>query len=954
MGRHSLRAAAIVSVLLGAVPDATAQTRPASTDSAIRGRIEIAIKDDAGQPIASLKIEASGLTRASTLTTAAGIGYLAELPAGTYTLQVGRPGDAVFTFRDVLVDATRPIAMRITIRGAAATAEFDDPLNVGATVVRDLSVSTTFVPGEMHAAPTSRDPWGLIQQVPGVVFDRPNVGGLEPQQPNLVVKGAFTPEHVWTLNGIPITDMNAIGLSPTYYDFDALQRVSVTTGGADVRRATVGAGIDLVTGSGTRQRRADGRMYFSPGALQSENVTGDLTGQVPVLRRLDRSVDAGFDAGGPLRGDKLFGWFGYAVWGPRLDVSSFNPETQSYDTFVEDHTTVHDVSARAAWKPAGATRLGLTYFLGAKTRTGRDAGATRTAETTVKQTGPVHVVGVEWQKLASPSLWYAFRYGHVQHRLTLEPAGGRDAVAFLDDAGVWHDTFRADTAKRPQDSAALEGIARLAGQTLMFGGGWRRASVDALSTWPGGQLDQHVGYPIMFAQAVRDLATKGHTDYLHANVADTIRAGSLTLTAGLRLDRQAGSIDAVGVGANALAPAELPAASVAAQSNAIVWTTASPRLNASIALTPQTTLRGSYGWFATQMPSDLAAQIGGLPLQSIAFFSVADRNGNQIFDPADTSAFVGTDVFATRIGDYATPRTEEATASIDRDVAPGITVSATYTWRRWSRLNWVHIPGVTGSDFIQSATFSGDRDPVGAFSVPVFAVNVTSLPDDLAPARVFESRDGYRQQYNGVELGATFRMSGWTGRLSISGGAAREHFDSVDAVADPTPVVPGGTLFNPNGSNLSGGLLVRDTTGTPEQGIFLTSPAFQWSLTANGPLAWDVRLGLNVSGRQGFPAVYFRSLLPGSADATSPSGKSVLLQPDVEAIRLPAINLLDLRFSRDVRAGGRTFTVDVDVFNLFNRATPIVRGFDLRLASFDRVLETTAPRVVRFGVRFRL
>ena len=82
----------------------------------------------------------------------------------------------------------------------------------------------------------SRDPWVVLQTVPGIIVDRVNVGGAESgQQSNYQAKGANGDQNTWNMDGIAITDMAALGSSPTYYDFDMFQEMQVTTGGADSR-----------------------------------------------------------------------------------------------------------------------------------------------------------------------------------------------------------------------------------------------------------------------------------------------------------------------------------------------------------------------------------------------------------------------------------------------------------------------------------------------------------------------------------------------------------------------------------------------------------------------------------------------------------------------------------------------------------------------------------------------
>ena len=46
--------------------------------------------------------------------------------------------------------------------------------------------------------------------------------------------------NTWNLDGVNITDMSALGSSPTYYDFESFQEVQASTGGSDVTATTPG------------------------------------------------------------------------------------------------------------------------------------------------------------------------------------------------------------------------------------------------------------------------------------------------------------------------------------------------------------------------------------------------------------------------------------------------------------------------------------------------------------------------------------------------------------------------------------------------------------------------------------------------------------------------------------------------------------------------------------------
>ena len=168
------------------------------------------------------------------------------------------------------------------------------------------AVSTTITNEELQNIPSARDPWVVLQTVPGIIVDRVNVGGSESgQQSNYIAKGADTGDNTWNLDGIPITDMNALGSTPTYYDFDMFQEMNVSTGGADVQASTPGVQLNFVLKSGieqlSRQRSGVLREQGSAGDEPAERARGHARrrqrqgqppGSVCGLRRRGRRADS--------------------------------------------------------------------------------------------------------------------------------------------------------------------------------------------------------------------------------------------------------------------------------------------------------------------------------------------------------------------------------------------------------------------------------------------------------------------------------------------------------------------------------------------------------------------------------------------------------------------------------------------------------------------------------------
>jgi hypothetical protein len=87
------------------------------------------------------------------------------------------------------------------------------------------------------------------------------------------------------VDGVDITDMSATGASPSYYDFDIPEEMTITTGGVDVMQQTGGVGINLVTKAG--QTGSAG-----PAALQTAKIRRPTR---PTIRLQGRR------AGNPIR-----------------------------------------------------------------------------------------------------------------------------------------------------------------------------------------------------------------------------------------------------------------------------------------------------------------------------------------------------------------------------------------------------------------------------------------------------------------------------------------------------------------------------------------------------------------------------------------------------------------------------------------------------------------------------
>ena len=951
------------------------------------GRIDITVADGTGAVLPGVTVDLTGPQKATAVTDQRGEAHFLNLAPGQYAVTAKLSGFRDWQFETIPVGAGSVVPLRATLVLAGVTTSTEVVAASPIIETKKQTVSTNVSLAELQNLPTSRDPWVVLQTVPGVIVDRVNVGGAESgQQSNYVAKGARGSENTWNIDGIAITDMAALGSSPTYYDFDMFQEMHVTTGGADPSTPTPGVQLNLVLRGGTNIWRGSTRYYFENRDLQFNNVPSSLLGQLGSYNRVNRYRDYGAELGGPLLKDRLTLWAAVGRTQPEMDIYTFGADARtlvvpskgcgptsstsaaagSYAISARDCTTLKNYAAKATANLTDSTRSNFTFFYGDKVKQGRGAAATRPAETTWNQSGPTKIFRGELSRTLGRTLFLTGRYAYSTNGFGLVPQGGLDVNHYRDDARVHHGSFVSYSTDRPAHNANVEGTRFSGSHELKFGFGWRKASVTSESGWPGtGVQTRHATYPRMTAVIVRDWAAAGEGIYWNGYIGDTFTANRLTINAGLRWDRSVSSINAASVPASSVLPSLLPALDAPAVKNAIVWNTVTPRVGLTYAVDKdhRTVARASYSQFASQLDSNRASLIASaIPYYSYVYYRVTDTNGNKVADAAEIAAgtFLGTAGFdpsnplggnPDKIGDYKVPMTHEVILGLEHELRPNFGLGGAVTWRRYTNANWLHQRGVTGSDFTLARTLTGSMAPVGSFSIPVYAVNPAALPADNG--RVYEVRDGYRQRYWGVELSATKRMSNnWMMRAGFSTGEHTEHFDGRDSQFDPTPTVPIATSTLPS-PNRDGGPVLTQTAGSGKSNIYLVAPKYQYILTAAYQAKYGINLGLNYVGRQGYAAPYFLGAPEGSEDDLNPGGRNVLLSDDVTLHRLPMVHSVDARISKMIKVGTFTADLDVDAFNLLNKSTVLGRQYDLNTTNPDQVLEIMNPRILRLGIRVR-
>jgi hypothetical protein len=231
-----------------------------------------------------------------------------------------------------------------------------------------FTAGASFGGGELQTLPTARDPWVIVQLVPGVMLDRENVGGNESSEPShFVTRGDNTNgiDNTWVVDGIDVSDPVNLGLSDVNYDFDAIDVISVTTGGAaDVMQQTSGIAVNLLTRRGGNKIAGTARFFLTDHAFQSDNLTTALRSQgVPNTNKIQQIRDFGASVGGPIFKDRIWFWLAYGV----QDLFSYT----IYD--FQDRALLSNYNFKLNAAPFAGNRVEALFTTSQKERFGANA-----------------------------------------------------------------------------------------------------------------------------------------------------------------------------------------------------------------------------------------------------------------------------------------------------------------------------------------------------------------------------------------------------------------------------------------------------------------------------------------------------------------------------------------------------------------------------------------------------
>ncbi|HYI08932.1 MAG TPA: TonB-dependent receptor [Thermoanaerobaculia bacterium] len=931
------------------------------------GNIRGIVTGSDGSTLPGVTVTLSGASGRQTFVTESDGEYrFLGLDPGTYTIAAELSGFATATRRaDVLIGRNTELPLQLS----AAASEAITVMAASPVIdTRETATGQTVEQVELLNVPSARDPWVVLQTIPGVLVDRVNVGGNESgQQSYFVGKGVERHQTEWNIDGVAVTDMATTGSSTFYYDFDAFEQIEVSTGSSDPSVRTPGVHLNMVTKRGTNSLEGSARYFMTDKEWQAEaTIPDEAVGYLtPNANSINRINDYGIELGGPIIADKLW------LWGALSD-NDINNFTTGQGALPQD-TELNNLNAKVNYQPFNNNNAEVFYMWSDKKVYGRGLGPSRaTIEVADNQTGPGDLLKIEDTHVFSQSLYLTASYTTIDSGYELDPIGGRTSDAYWIDGEGWQRTYRYFQQIVPQKNARIDGSSYVSTgkvkHELKFGFGYRDTPVESITMWPGsGNFGNfYDGYAL--AALTRPAIPNFGSRYTDLYVGDTVVLNNLTLTGGFRYDIQRARNFGSEVPANPVVPDLLPAVNYAGDERALEWKGISPRLGATLALGQErkTVLRGSYNRYMDQLgSSDVGASNPFYRVQMLYYYW-EDLNDDKTIQRGeidfDSGLYSFSNIDPDNPGASISPgrvdygmdptTTDEFIAGIEREILPNFSIGAAYSYRYRSNFVWDAFEKTRGAgdfytsdDYLLLATpVTGTLPDGSAYTVPNYRLKAgLSAPVYY----VTTNRPDYHQTYQGVELTATKRFSNrWMMRGNVTLSDWKQHIGDAGFV-DPTPIVSGDSCSSCDGDAVasSGGV-----------GGYINS---RWSYSLNGVYEAPFKLmfGAAVVGREGYILPYYRRV--NNRDGIG--NKNVMVVDEFGSNRLPDLFNLDLRLARDfgLPYGGAVLNLSIDLFNVTNER--IVLWRDNRMYSADGpdvednnwIEQLQSPRVWRVGARVR-
>jgi hypothetical protein len=345
--------AALLGLVLFAAP-AAAQEQRAS--------LEGTVKDNTGAVLPGVTVDAKNLSQggvASVVTDAAGAFRFPSLAPGAYEVTAKLSGFTPTKFSRVELNLgqTKRLDVALAISGLSESVQVtsEQPLIDVKSNQRAYSITAD----QFVNLPKGRDFSSIVTQAPGANFEAKSNG--------IMIDGATAGENRFIIDGVETTNPQS-GVQGKRLLLDFVQEVQVKSSGyAAEFGGSTGGVINVISRSGSNDFHGDGLFYFNNSGMNgAERKTLRLVPTnsraaeyVTLPKEKTRQVEPGFGVGGPVLKDKL--WF-FGSYLPSLGKTTRSTQFSNGAPVVRDQKdNTHNLSANLTSQLSNSQRGKIAF-----------------------------------------------------------------------------------------------------------------------------------------------------------------------------------------------------------------------------------------------------------------------------------------------------------------------------------------------------------------------------------------------------------------------------------------------------------------------------------------------------------------------------------------------------------------------------------------------------------------
>ncbi len=939
----------------------------ARAQSAIAG----VVKDSSGAVLPGVTVEASSPALIegvrSAVTDGSGQYKIVNLRPGTYAVAFTLPGFNTVRREGVElpVNFTAPVnaEMRVGAIEETVTVAGQSPV----VDVQSIAQQQVLRKELLDAVPTGgRNIQSVGTLMAGVQKSGPDVGGAAGmQQRYIFAHGGDPKDNAIQVDGMSVKGIEGDGAIQNYFNEGMFQEFSYQTGAVSAENSNGGILLNMIPKEGGNRFSAD-LFYSGTGSgLQSDNLTQKLKDQgVTAGDAVDSIHDLNLGAGGPIKQDKIWFFTSFRHWGVNQKVANaFYNLDPTHNTFqpgteqVVDNNHIRSHEVRLTWQASAKHKFGAyldrifkyRFHEGAAQYT-EEAFGIRDPKHGIYYTGQAKYTGTLTSKLLLEFGWSSNNETYTTSELeptayvgTMIPK--QDLITGARWGAVSGPYFLHTPVQRNWNGALSYVTGSHAFKTGMnWGYGFNRSQKSFNQPDPNGS-----GFGVDLVQRYRNYVPDSVTVYntpleskedINADLGiyaqDNWTLKRVTISGGIRVEHFNTSITAAAVQAGRFVPArsfpEVP--------NYPNWNDVSPRLGVAwdIFGDGTTAVKSSYGRYMVSFSTVGFAQIYDPLFQATDTRTWTDTNGDDIaqdseIGPSQNKSF-GIAPERTPDPNIKRPYDNEYTASIQRQIVPGVAVTVGYFHRDYHRLFYSDNTALSPSDWTPiTITNPLDGSPLTVYSLAKAKVGAVTIID--------RNSDTNARTYNGIELSFQARVRD----ANVFGGLTMDKNVSNNC----QPYGAGTIASNPN------------NTIYCDESLLSIPFRSQFKISGNYPLPGGLQFsgtfqsyaGTRSSGSGASNAPWLSvdyKISPKIVPGLNQAAETVpLIKPGTKF--LDRLNQTDIRFAKKFNLGEGNWQLQFDIFNLFNASTPVATNTTFG-NSLDQPTQILLGRLLSIGAQF--